>query len=95
MWLITTFIASLIATFFWQVLKKKYQLGFLSLMLWGSTIMILIDHILGYEGSQFLEIETNGLITNGMWLGLAMLIPVLFIWLLAVLFKNKNKIQNN
>lgn len=95
MWLITTFIASLIATSLWYILNKKYQLGFLSLMLWGSTIMILVDHLLGYEGGQFLETETDGLITSGTWLGLAMLIPVLFIWLLAVLFKNKNKIQNN
>jgi len=27
--------------------EKNYKLGFLSLMLWGATIMILVDHLLG------------------------------------------------
>jgi len=91
MWLVTTFIASLIATCLWYVLNKKYNLGFLSLMLWGSTIMILVDHILGYEGGQFLETETDGLITNGTWLGIVMLIPVLLIWLLSLLISKYKK----
>jgi len=55
MWLITTFITALTATLLWFLLKKKYKLGFLSLMLWGATIMILVDHILGYEGGKFIE----------------------------------------
>lgn len=85
MWLIITLIAALAATLFWLILKKKYQLGFLSLMLWGATIMISVDHILGYEGGNFLEMETGGLIKNGILLGLVMLIPVLLIWLVAIL----------
>jgi len=94
MWLITTFIAALMATLFWYLLKKKYKLGFLSLMLWGATIMILVDHLLGYEGGQFLELETEGLIKNGIWLGILMLVPVLIIWLIALFlpkFKNQPK----
>lgn len=85
MWLITTFIAALIATILNFLLKKKYKLEFLSLMLWGATIMISVDHLLGYEGGKFLEIETNGLIKNGTLLGIAMLFPVLFIWLIIIL----------
>ena len=45
-------------------------------MLWGAFIMILVDHILGYEGGAFIEIETDGLIKSGFVLGLAMLVPV-------------------
>lgn len=88
MWLITTFIAALIATLLWFLLKKKYKLGFLSLMLWGATIMILADHLLGYEGGKFLEIETDGMIKSGTLLGIVMLAPVFFIWFI-VLFISK------
>lgn len=85
MWLITTFIAALTATLLWFLLKKKYKLGFLSLMLWGATIMILVDHILGYEGGKFLETETDGMIKGGVLLGIAMFLPVFFIWFIAIL----------
>ena len=84
MWLITTLISALIATLLWYLLKKKYKLGFLSLMLWGATIMILVDHLLGYEGGQFLELETDGLVRSGVLLGILMLIPVFIIWLIAL-----------
>ena len=84
MWLITTFIAALTATLLWFLLRKKYKLGFLSLMLWGATIMILVDHLLGYEGGKFLEIETDGMIKSGTLLGIVMLIPVFLIWFIAL-----------
>jgi len=92
MWLITTLISALIATLLWYILKKKYKLGFLSLMLWGAAIMILVDHLLGYEGGQFLELETAGLVRSGILLGILMLIPVFIIWL-AALFIPKLKNQ--
>jgi len=91
MWLITTLIAAIIATFLWYLLKKKYKLGFLSLMLWGATIMILVDHLLGYEGGKFLELETDGLIKNGSLMGIWMLIPVLLIWIIAILISRFKK----
>ncbi len=53
-------------------------------MLWGAAIMILVDHILGYEGGKFLEMETDGMIKNGTLLGIIMLIPVFFIWFIAL-----------
>jgi len=84
MWLLTTFISAVIATVFAYFFKNKYKLGFLSLMLWGGTVMILTDHILGYEGGAFLETETGGLITNGTVLGLAMLVPVLLAWIISI-----------
>ena len=80
MWLITTLIAAIVVTAAWYIAPRKYKLNFLSLMLWGSSLMILVDHILGYEGGAFLELETEGLITNGTLLGIAMLIPILIFW---------------
>lgn len=83
MWLITTFISALIATLLWFLLKKKYNLRLLSLMLWGATIMILTDHILGYEGGNFIETQTDGIIHNGTLLGIVMLIPIFLIYLVT------------
>jgi len=88
MWLITTLISSVIATSLWLILRRRYRLGFLSLMLWGATIMILVDHLIGYEGGQFIGRETDGLITNGTLLGVIMLIPVFFVWIIAVFISN-------
>jgi len=93
MWLITTLIASLIVTLLSLFFKNKYKLGFFSLMLWGATIMITVDHILGYEGGKFIETETDGIINSGFLLGMVMLIPVFFIWSMSILFL-KPKIIN-
>jgi ABC-type transport system involved in multi-copper enzyme maturation permease subunit len=81
MWLITTLIAAIVATILTYITRNKYKLGFLSLMLWGSTIMILVDFIMGYEGGTFIEMKTDGMITSGFLLGIVMLIPVLIVWL--------------
>lgn len=94
MWLITTFIAAIAATLLWFFLRKKYKLGFLSLMLWGATIMILVDHLLGYDGGNFWEIKTDGIIKNGILLGIVMLIPVFLIWLIALLIDAIKKTKN-
>ena len=80
MWLITTIICAILSTALWIFLKKKYKLGFLSMMLWGASIMIFIDHVLGYEGGEFIEMTTEGMITNGTVLGIAMVIPLFIIW---------------
>ncbi len=89
MWLITTLIAAIGATAVWFVAPKKYKLGFLSMMLWGASIMILIDHILGYEGGEFIEMTTEGMITNGVVLGISMLIPIFVIWEIYVMISLK------
>jgi len=88
MWLATTSIAAAGATLTKFVLPKDYKLGFLASMLWGAVIMILIDHILGYEGGKFLEKTTDGMIKNGVTLGIVMLIPVFIIWGISLLISN-------
>jgi len=92
MWLITSFIAAITVTVLWVFAPKKYQLNFLVLMLWGLTIMVLIDHIMGYESGSFIQMETDGLITNGVVLGIVMLIPIFLIWEISLIhskFKRK------
>jgi len=88
MWLATTSIAASGATLAKFVLPKDYKLGFLSLMLWGAVAMILVDHILGYEGGSFLEKTTDGMIANSTVLGIAMLVPVFVIWGISLLISN-------
>jgi hypothetical protein len=88
MWLVTTSIAAAGATIGKFVLPRDYKLGFLALMLWGAAIMILIDHILGYEGGAFLEKTTDGMITNGVLLGMVMLVPVFITWAVSLLVSN-------
>jgi hypothetical protein len=93
MWLITSFITAIAVTAIWIFAPKRYQLGFLGLMLWGLAIMVLVDHILGYQGGSFIEMDTDGLITNGIVLGIIMLLPIFIIWEISLVHsKLKGKI---
>lgn len=49
MWLVVTSFAAILATALWYFLEndsKSCKLGFLSLMLWGASIMIFVDHLI-------------------------------------------------
>lgn len=85
MWLLTTVIAAILVTMVSRYFHGKYKLDIFALMIWGATLMILVDHILGYEGGPFLEETTDGLIGNATFLGLLMLLPVIFTWLIILL----------
>jgi hypothetical protein len=80
MWLLTSFAAAIIVTGIWAYAPKKYRLSSLALMLWGLSLMVLVDHVLGYEGGPFIEMEADGLIGDGTVLGFAMLLPVFIVW---------------
>jgi hypothetical protein len=85
MWLVTTLVAAIGATAVWFVAPKKYKLGFLCMMLWGASIMIFVDHVINYKGGEFIEMMTDGMITNGTVLGITMLIPIFVIWEMYVI----------
>ncbi len=89
MWLVTTAVAAILVTILWWLFRGRYRLGFLSQMLWGATLMILVDFILGYEGGPFIKTRTDGLIPDATLLGLVMLLPLLVIWLIALLVKRR------
>jgi len=92
MWLLTTVIAAIIVTAIWYLKPKIYKLDLLSLMLWGTSIMIMVDHIIGYDGGEFFEVQTEGLITNGILLGFVMIIPILIIWeIILIISQQKEK----
>ncbi len=80
MWLLTTCVAALFFTGLWLFAPRKYRLDILCLMLWGATVMIFVDHVLGDEGGEFFEMTTDGMISNGIVLGIVMLIPIFLVW---------------
>jgi hypothetical protein len=87
MWLITTLSAAIIFSLL-HLKIPKYRFEVPSLMSWGTVIMILIDKIIAaIEGEPFIEITTDGLITNSTVLGLLMLIPILVVWIVVLLIK--------
>jgi hypothetical protein len=87
MWLVITLVAAIGVTILWYSAPRIYKLDLLSLMLWGASYMILVDHLLGYQGGSFVKMETGGLITNGLVIGIVMLIPVFIIWITVLIIK--------
>lgn len=86
MWLITSFLAAT-AVCIWAENLKAYHLDWLCLMLWGLSLMVLVDHSIGFvlEGGEFIEVMTEGYIESGTLLGVAMLIPIFIVWGAVVL----------
>jgi hypothetical protein len=88
MWLIVLGFAAIAATAGWysKAEADKYMLKFLSLMLWGTTIMVVVDHVLGFlmeGGGEFLEISGEATV-----LSFAMLLAALVVWQVALLLKD-------
>lgn len=94
MWLIVLALAAVIATALWYAKDEKgeYQLGFLSLILWGTTIMVLVDHVMGYvaEGGAFFEVTTEAAA-----LSVVLVIVALIVWEVSLLVRDpKGKLMN-
>ncbi|MEM1574532.1 MAG: hypothetical protein QXF09_02970 [Nitrososphaerota archaeon] len=87
MWLVILAFSSVISTAIWysQAEEDKYMLKFLSLILWGATIMVFVDHIARYltEGGEFFELTSDAML-----LGFILLIVALLIWEIALLLKD-------
>ncbi|KAA0006474.1 MAG: hypothetical protein FE045_03030 [Thermoplasmata archaeon] len=89
MWLIIISFAAAITTAIWYVFDNgKYKLSLLSLILWGSAIMIFVDHAMGYieEGGEFIETTLNATL-----LGIVLLIVAIMIWELVLLWSDPKK----
>lgn len=87
MWLIILALSAAIITPIWysRAEDDKYMLKILCLILWGATIMALIDRVIGYfvEGGEFLELTPGAAA-----LGFAMLTAALIIWEIILLLKD-------
>jgi len=81
-----------IALWYSRAESDVYMLKLLSLILWGATIMVFIDHLASYlvEGGEFLEMSPNVLV-----LGFVMLLRALMLWELALIIKDPKGILHN
>lgn len=82
MYFVITALAAVVTTAIWYIKEGKYKLGFLSLLLWGATIMWLVDHVIGYmlEGGEFLEVTPDAALLGGV-----VVIIAFIIWEIALL----------
>lgn len=88
MWLIILAFAASIATAIWytQAENDKYLLKYLSLIFWGTTIMVLVDHVVPFimeGGGEFFEVSTEATVLSGV-----MLVVGLAVWEGALLLKD-------
>jgi hypothetical protein len=87
MWLIVLTFAATIVTPLWysKAEDDKYMLKLLSLILWGASIMVFVDHLMGYlmEGGEFLEMTTEATV-----LGIILLTAALITWEIVLLLKD-------
>jgi hypothetical protein len=88
MWLVVTTLAAAITTAIWYIsdeARETYNIGFLNLILWGTAIMVFVDHVIGYlsEGGDFIETTSDSVI-----LSIVMLIAAILIWEIVLLIKD-------
>lgn len=87
MWLIILALAAVISTAIWYSKAEvdKYMLKTLCLILWGATIMVFVDHVMGYlmEGGEFLELTLESTA-----LGFTMLTAAFILWEIILLLKD-------
>jgi hypothetical protein len=65
------------------------MLKLLSLILWGATIMVFVDHVMGYlmEGGEFLEMSVEATV-----LGFVLLVSALVFWEIVLLIKDPKRV---
>jgi len=83
-----TTLAAVIATAIWYIsdeAREIYNIGFLNLILWGTAIMVFVDHVIGYlsEGGEFIETTPDAIL-----LSIIMLIAAILIWEIVLLIKD-------
>ena len=91
MWLLILLFSATMSTALWysKAEDDKYMLKFLSLIFWGASIMVFIDHLISYitEGGEFIEVTTESTI-----LGFILVITALIIWEIALLIKDPKQV---
>ncbi|HEC88807.1 MAG TPA: hypothetical protein ENI52_05775 [Thermoplasmata archaeon] len=88
MWLVVTTLAAIVVTAIWYIndkARETYKIGFLNLILWGTAIMVFVDHVMGYinEGGEFIETTPEAIL-----LSVILLIFALIIWEIVLFIKD-------
>ncbi|MCL7388086.1 MAG: hypothetical protein LZ170_06065 [Thaumarchaeota archaeon] len=91
MWLVVLAMAAALSTAVWYSKAENdvYMLKLLSLILWGATIMVFVDHVMGYlmEGGEFLEMSVEATV-----LGFVLLVSALVFWEIVLLIKDPKRV---
>lgn len=92
MWLIILAFAAAIATAIWytQAENDKYLLKYLSLIFWGTTIMVLVDHVVPFVmegGGEFFDVSIEATVLSGV-----MVVVGLAVWEGALLLKDPKSV---
>lgn len=87
MWLIVTSFAAIIATIIWYAsenARKTYKVGFLSLVFWGTVLMVFVDHTMAYlEEGEFFDLSGDAVALSAV-----LLITALIVWEIVLLLKD-------
>ena len=87
MWLLFLFSAAILTTAIWYLWDKseKYAISVLSLIYWGATIMVFVDHTLGYlmEGGEYFDTSLDAYI-----LGASLVLIGMVIWEMFLILKD-------
>ena len=91
MTLLITVFAAIAATIVWYFCehRREWNLGFLSLMFWGASLMWFVDAIFEYAelGAQYFTPEPAEML-NDLFLGLSVVALGLIIWLIILLISD-------
>ncbi len=88
MWLVVTTLAAAIVTAIWYIsdeARETYMIGILNLILWGTAIMVFVDHTIGYlmEGGEYIETTPDAIL-----LSIVLIIAALLAWEAVLLVKD-------
>ena len=92
MTLLITAFAAIVSTILWYTRKDdRMQLGFLSLMFWGASLMWLVDAVF-----EFIELKSEYFapaaedMLNDSFLGLSVVALGLIVWIIRLLVTDPN-----
>jgi Na+-driven multidrug efflux pump len=91
MWLLVLGYTAVITTVLWYVYRARGEdlcLNYLSIILWGATVMFFIDSLYSYlNGEEFIEISVDAAV-----LGFSLLLVALVVWLFILFLKDPKRV---
>jgi hypothetical protein len=88
--------AAIITTSLRKKIPAKYHMEWLIMLLWGGTIMLIVDHIISGElvaYPPFLTANPSKMIPEILTTGVIMTVSVICIWLVMLFINKKVKVQ--
>lgn len=91
MWLLILAYSAVISTILWYSKAENdiYNYKLLTAILWGSTIMVFIDHTYSYIkfNEPFIDLSIEAMLV-----GFAMLLLALMVWVLTILITDPKRV---